>query len=348
MLAAVQQVHAYTNFATLPRLMVGLQSQLVPNELSTYTLVDKRNRRMEVVHDGQSIDTEKLTPQLIAYYHEPPIHRHCLKIKDAGTLKISDFLTQSQFRWTGLYNEFYRLLEVSFQAVFFLFNDPALEVGMVLNRKHRDFTERDRAIADLLRPHFAQAYSNLKAFAEARARETRTDAALASSRLSLIYLTDELRIERMTGQGAQWLESYFGRHPKSPVQLPDTLLRWVADHRDRNKSDAKLHQFRTPLTVDGAEGSLTIRLTENPEHQVTLLLSEQRRLPADAFIELGLTTREGETLVWICKGKSNQEIARILGISVRTVHKHVEHILKKLGVENRMQAQRLGWEMQMS
>ena len=38
---------------------------------------------------------------------------------------------------------------------------------------------------------------------------------------------------------------------------------------------------------------------------------------------------------WITEGKRDREIATILGISRRTVEKHVGHILEKLGVETR-------------
>ena len=50
---------------------------------------------------------------------------------------------------------------------------------------------------------------------------------------------------------------------------------------------------------------------------------------------LGLTGREVEVLGWIREGKSNPEIGIILGISPRTVQKHVEHLLGKLGAETR-------------
>ena len=48
-----------------------------------------------------------------------------------------------------------------------------------------------------------------------------------------------------------------------------------------------------------------------------------------------LTLREGEVLEWIAAGKRNGEIAAILECSARTIEKHVQHILEKLGVETR-------------
>lgn len=51
-----------------------------------------------------------------------------------------------------------------------------------------------------------------------------------------------------------------------------------------------------------------------------------------------LTQREAEVLIWISKGKSNKDIGEILGLSPRTVNKHLEQIFVKLGVENRASA----------
>jgi DNA-binding CsgD family transcriptional regulator len=43
-------------------------------------------------------------------------------------------------------------------------------------------------------------------------------------------------------------------------------------------------------------------------------------------------------LSWLAKGKTNRDIADILGMSHRTVNKHLEHIFEKLGVETRAAA----------
>jgi len=51
-----------------------------------------------------------------------------------------------------------------------------------------------------------------------------------------------------------------------------------------------------------------------------------------------LTAREAEVLLWIGRGKTNRDIGEILGLSPRTVNKHLEQIYAKLGVENRASA----------
>lgn len=55
-------------------------------------------------------------------------------------------------------------------------------------------------------------------------------------------------------------------------------------------------------------------------------------------LDAALTPRETEVLSWLAKGKTNRDIADILGMSHRTVNKHLEHIFEKLGVETRAAA----------
>lgn len=51
-----------------------------------------------------------------------------------------------------------------------------------------------------------------------------------------------------------------------------------------------------------------------------------------------LTDREAEVLALIAAGRSNPEIARSLGLSLKTVQNHVSHVLAKLQVRDRTQA----------
>ncbi|RUR70358.1 LuxR family transcriptional regulator [Variovorax guangxiensis] len=60
-------------------------------------------------------------------------------------------------------------------------------------------------------------------------------------------------------------------------------------------------------------------------------VSPPKRTPA-------LTPREGEVMHWLARGKTDAEIAALLQISPRTVHKHLQHVYVKLGVETRTAA----------
>lgn len=65
--------------------------------------------------------------------------------------------------------------------------------------------------------------------------------------------------------------------------------------------------------------------------------------PATALLQtaalgLPLTAREREVLRWLAAGKTDRDIAEILAISPRTVHKHLQRVYEKLGVETRTAA----------
>ena len=70
-----------------------------------------------------------------------------------------------------------------------------------------------------------------------------------------------------------------------------------------------------------------------------------RRAPAAPFARneaairsLGLTPRECEILALLASGKSNKEMARVLGVSPNMVKTHVARVYEKLAVQRRMQA----------
>jgi DNA-binding NarL/FixJ family response regulator len=54
--------------------------------------------------------------------------------------------------------------------------------------------------------------------------------------------------------------------------------------------------------------------------------------------QLVLSKRERQVLAEVRRGRTNREIAKTLGVSTTTVNKHVQQILKKLRVTNRVQA----------
>ncbi|QND47989.1 response regulator transcription factor [Rhizobium lusitanum] len=74
------------------------------------------------------------------------------------------------------------------------------------------------------------------------------------------------------------------------------------------------------------------------EYLFRLTATNQRADDSVLRQHFSLTQRESEVLLWIAKGKSNRDIGEILGLSARTVNKHLEQIYVKLGVENRASA----------
>jgi two-component system nitrate/nitrite response regulator NarL len=76
----------------------------------------------------------------------------------------------------------------------------------------------------------------------------------------------------------------------------------------------------------------------SPEMTSKLVASFRKSEPAAASEIKKLTPREGEMLAQLALGLSNKEIARKLDVAESTVKIHLQSILKKLGVNNRVQA----------
>jgi DNA-binding NarL/FixJ family response regulator len=75
-------------------------------------------------------------------------------------------------------------------------------------------------------------------------------------------------------------------------------------------------------------GEVLLRVTEVREDGKIAALQKQG----------GLTRREAEVLLWVSYGKTNKTVSEILGISPRTVNKHLEQVFRKMGVETRAAA----------
>ncbi len=117
--------------------------------------------------------------------------------------------------------------------------------------------------------------------------------------------------------------------------LPESMLHWLAQMQT-GKAKSKAQTASLP---ENEQLQLQYMGTLGPnEFLLRLAKDSSADTPAEFSSELGLTTREGEVLSWLSKGKTNRDIAQILGLSPRTVDKHLEQIYAKLGVENRTAA----------
>ena len=143
-----------------------------------------------------------------------------------------------------------------------------------------------------------------------------------------------------SGAGRQLFQSTEKGHHR----LPDLLHRWIQCCVERlGQADERLGGI-DPMVVDRGSRQLRVRMIPEGDHCLLFLEENLTEMPTEKLSQLGLSQRETEILGWIVQGKSNPEIATILSISVRTIHKHVEHIYLKLQVENRHAAISLAFE----
>jgi DNA-binding NarL/FixJ family response regulator len=120
------------------------------------------------------------------------------------------------------------------------------------------------------------------------------------------------------------------------LALPQPMLEWL-EQAQKGKAGSKTTAMASFPDDEQLRLQYMGKLGPN-EFLLRLAKDTSTNLPAEFSSELGLTTREGEVLSWLSKGKTNRDIAQILGLSPRTVDKHLEQIYAKLGVENRTAA----------
>jgi DNA-binding CsgD family transcriptional regulator len=250
----------------------------------------------------------------------------------------SDFTSVRQFRETGLHRDFFRPLETNFQIFVAC---PAAgggtNIGVSFQRERRDFTDEEMLLLRLAGPHLEQAY--LRALHRAEIEGALTERELALSGSAVMIATGPAGREALlhcTQEALRLCEQHFaGRTAEAAAR---EILR-----------ECRLRQA-TRITRCIGGSRLVVECLESTQRRKgdrawLLRMAEKSTTTSPAqFAHLGLTPREAEVLAWISEGKTNEEIAMILGTRPNTVRKHVENIHRKLGVENRGAAAALARE----
>jgi DNA-binding response OmpR family regulator/DNA-binding CsgD family transcriptional regulator len=160
-------------------------------------------------------------------------------------------------------------------------------------------------------------------------------AALDASGRYLLAVDGQGRLVWATPQAQKMLSENLASATGEDFALSGPMLQWLAQvQMAKAKSKSQTAAF-----PDNEQLHLQYMGKLGPnEFLLRLARDSSSDTPSEFSSELGLTSREGEVLSWLSKGKTNRDIAQILGLSPRTVDKHLEQIYAKLGVENRTAA----------
>ncbi len=161
-------------------------------------------------------------------------------------------------------------------------------------------------------------------------------AALDVSGRYLLAVSGQGSILWATPQAQKLLSDTLAADSDDDFVLPDPIPQWL-EQAQKSKAGSKAAAMASLPGNEQLRLQYMGKLGAN-EFLLRLAKDTSGDMPAEFSSELGLTTREGEVLSWLSKGKTNRDIAQILGLSPRTVDKHLEQIYSKLGVENRTAA----------
>lgn len=235
---AILELHKLRSIAAFKAALPAVLSKVIPADcffLLEYDELSPRANRARLV--SKTDPEARITPDMVRYsesaFFTHPFSQYLARTGDVAPLKISDFYNRRQFRNSEVYRHFYKAMESEALIATALMSPAQRRVGCFNLARRKDFSERDRLLLTLLRPHIQLAQHNAE----------------------------------------QWTV-------------------WMKSNRSSRSN----------------------RSTN------------------------ALTPRETEIARWLAAGKSNPEIALILNSKPRTVEKHMERIMEKLGVENRTTA----------
>lgn len=310
---------------------------LVGSDVTTLSVCTLRTGHRRVVcNPGHA-----LSPGDIAcfdrFFYEHPLVRYHASHPDGTSQRISDSLPDRIFKRTALYNDYYRNVGIDYAIAVPLFVDASLLVSFVLNRKGRDFSERDREVLDLVRRPLAALYRNALALDGVQQALARVTAGGADQGWMLVALDGARRVTGIAPRLESWFAAMFAATAPG-LALPDAIDRAVAAQFAAIEGAFTIEAIAA--TVDGRGGRCAVQALwrGDPSRDALVLL---RRIDAPAVHlprRADLTPREREVLRWVAAGKTNMQIAQIVATSPRTVGKHLENIYAKLGVETRTAA----------
>ncbi|MAS93270.1 MAG: hypothetical protein CMO55_08745 [Verrucomicrobiales bacterium] len=139
-----------------------------------------------------------------------------------------------------------------------------------------------------------------------------------------VLLDESKSVVHLTTRAKRLLERHYKLSDSLPARLPEGL----------SYESCKPQRVQSSWTTKSPALSVE-HLTLPVQCHSILLVTEACR---EEDVPVTLTPREREVRHWLSQGKSNEEIALILGISPHTVKNHLNNLFDKLGVNNRYAA----------
>jgi DNA-binding CsgD family transcriptional regulator len=286
--------------------------------------------------------TGKLLPVLNTHLHEHPLFPYWLS---GRVVKTTDYASRQQFKTTAVYNEYYRHLDTEMQIVFSFPVSQENLLTIAMSRKSGDFSERDRLILTFLKPHLMGSLRNVKELGSIRLERDLLQKGAEAERQGVILFQADGMVLCISAVATEMLEKYCNTTLVEGHTLPGNLWQWFEAEVHPpslfpNNGEARGFPSRVgrePLVVIKEDKHLTIKLLHDftTGDYILFMIEMDPALQLQNLQKYGLTRRESDVLLWLAQRKTNVEIAIILGMSKRTVEKHLEHIFVKLGVETR-------------
>lgn len=308
-MAALGELHTAENIPQLVDWTVNNLSEQFGCDFSVWTQFDNRGEMRSAIL-GNIVDVSSWKyGAVIAHFvrSEHPVLSRFLETQSSSEAgRNSDFIPQNFLDNTSLYREAYRHIGARRQLSS-IFKGPEGSIyTCAFGRNGADYTAEQAGAIRTLTLHFQLALSKLWHIEslERSAENSIQFHAVWSNKWYFSFISDS---------GAQFFQRHF-RETRALYEIPGRLS----------------HSFRAAEIIPQK-----IRCDLGRQWIVSAGRYNRRELKVNVREGSMLTLREEEILSWVSQGKRDSEIGMILGISSRTVGKHLENILSKLNVETR-------------
>jgi DNA-binding CsgD family transcriptional regulator len=252
-----------------------------------------------------------------------------------GALRLSDVISQQQLHEHPVYREFYRLIGAE-DVLFALFDDAECDMFLGATRGSK-VSARDRQILDLLIRPIERNLKNVRALTRFERQRELIASALETTCVTHVVVDLQGKIVSEAQSARGLLLNYLKAEPFGDL-LPERLLQFAAIQRARLTQLAERSPSSQELRLEREGHRLIVTVAIRSSGYIFSMREENTDPSSGHLLRLGLSKRQAEVLKYVAMGKTNAEIAIILGVSRLTVSKHVENILQCLGVETRTAA----------
>jgi DNA-binding CsgD family transcriptional regulator len=324
LLELLGEAHHAENLAMFRTALLDVLPRIIPAAYTSYN---------EVSADGTPLvamvapePSQRMLQQWARYGHQNPLVQRYLATRDPRAYRLSDVIEMSVFRERELYHEVFVPFGVEHQLAVTLPAPPRLLIGLVFADPD-DFTDAQKRMLDLARPHLIQAHANAALRERLHDVLKAIEAGLDDVGEAIVVTDAHDRIAFATQAGRAALE--------------------LVDHDAKDRIPEELRNTPSPahavVPIDGGSPLMVRRLT--PKGGATVFMFERgsRGAPLSLLGALGLSPREAEVLQSMMRGNSTAVIAKSLGVTPKTVYKHSERIFAKLGVNDRIAAVSAAW-----
>lgn len=329
--SAVLDLHATQTMEEFSTHITAAMRRIMSSDVCAVNWIDRRTTiaLSTIYHPAAPIAEEINTLAQTLLATQAPFWLHCAEEPQAA----SDHMTRTEWRKRDIHWACRQVDKEEF-ICFDIHLTSTLMLSLAeMRSRYGMYSPAERLKLKLLGPHVQQIYHRLAA---------QSGLALGSHR--------NLRVAQttlsMSGQKCDWtaeacdlLRDYgvvvFGD------LLPDVIREWFTVQQMALEHPSETSKGVTPLQIRRDNRLLSIYLMRSPRTRTyRLVMQEKEGLDENdaLFHGLGLSPRESEVLYWLAQGKSNPEMAIILGVSTGTVGRHLENIYPKLGLENRYAA----------